>query len=101
MTSPLSTLPTRRALWITWTILITMTVVSLSNGDPTSDNRLPLYSVAILLAAATVKAVQVLWMFLNLRASTTTWKATFGAFLGGIVAIVLGCAALTGHMVIG
>jgi hypothetical protein len=95
MTTPVLALPSRRHLWLCWGILMSMTAVSLLAGAPTDGQRLPLVSVAVLLAAATVKALQILWVFLNLRRSTTTWKATFAAFLATIIAIVLGCAALS------
>ncbi|HLN23841.1 MAG TPA: cytochrome C oxidase subunit IV family protein [Patescibacteria group bacterium] len=90
------TLPSHRQLWLCWAILMSMTAVSLWVGDPGGEaKRLPLLSVAVLLAVAGVKAVQILWVFLNLRVSTLTWKATFVAFLLVIFAIVLSCAALS------
>lgn len=96
MTEHAPSLPSHRHLWSCWAILMSMTAVSLWAGDPTDVRRLSLLSVAVLLAAAGVKAVQILWVFLNLRGSTATWKATFVAFLLVILAIVLGCAALSG-----
>lgn len=72
-----------------------MTAVSLVAGDPTDDRRLPFIWVAVLLLAAAVKARQILWVFLNLRQSTTTWKVTLAAFLAVIITIVLGCASVS------
>ncbi|MDR3435119.1 cytochrome C oxidase subunit IV family protein [Telmatospirillum sp.] len=95
MTTYPSTLPSRRQLWICWLILMSMTAVSLVAGDPTDDRRLPFLWVVILLAAAAIKARQILWVFLNLRQSTTTWKATLAAFLATIIVIVLACAGVS------
>jgi len=74
---------------------MSMTGVSLVAGDPTDDRRLPFLGVVILLVAAAIKARQILWVFLNLRQSTTTWKATLAAFLAVIIVIVLGCAGVS------
>jgi heme/copper-type cytochrome/quinol oxidase subunit 4 len=88
-------MPSRSRLWICWMVLMTMTGLSLWVGEPQSLGRLSLIPVFVLLAAAAVKATQILWVFLNLSRSTKTWKVTFLAFLGVILAIVLSCAALT------
>lgn len=88
-------MPSRTHLWICWLVLMSMTTLSLWVGEPGDPGRLSLISVFILLASAAVKASQILWVFLNLSRSTMTWKVTFMAFLGTILAIVLACAALT------
>ena len=88
-------MPSRTRLWICWLVLMTMTALSLWVGEPQSLGRLSLIPVFVLLAAAAIKASQILWVFLNLAQSTKTWKVTFMAFLGTILAIVLMCAAIT------
>lgn len=93
MTHP--AMPSSSRLWACWLVLMTMTVLSLWVGEPESLGRLSLIPVSVLLAAAAVKASQILWVFLNLARSTATWKVTFAAFLGTILAIVLLCAAVT------
>ena len=96
MTERSEILPSRRRLWGCWAILMAMTAVSLWAGDPAADGRrLPLAAIAVLLAAASVKASQILWVFLDLRRSSPTWKATFLAFLATILVLVLGCAVLS------
>jgi len=91
----LAALPSRRNLYGCWGILMAMTTLSLWVGDPAADHRrLSLTAITALLAAASVKASQVLWVFLNLRSSTLTWKITFLAFLATIVVLVWGCAAI-------
>lgn len=85
-----SILPSHRLLWGCWAVLMFMTVLTIWASDPAEVRHLPLFSVAVLLGAAGVKAVQILWVFLNLRRSTLSWKATFVAFLLAIIAIVLG-----------
>ena len=90
------TLPSYAHLWSCWAVLMSMTAVSLWAGDPGGEaKRLPLMAVCVLLTASGIKAVQILWVFLNLRKSTLTWKATFVAFLLVIFAVILGCAALS------
>ena len=88
------TVPSLRSLLICWAVLMAMTILLLVAGDPTDTHRLPLWSVALLLLVALVKARQILWVFLDLRRSTTMWKATFLAFVGTILAVVLGFAGL-------
>jgi hypothetical protein len=88
------TIPTLRSLLICWAVLMAMTIILLVAGDPTDAHRLPLWSVGLLLGVAMIKARQILWVFLDLRRSTTMWKATFLAFVGAILAIVLGFAGL-------
>ena len=87
-------IPTFRSLLLCWAVLMVMTIVLLLAGDPTDAHRLPLWSVALLLVVAMVKARQILWVFLDLRRSTMMWKATFLAFVGAILVVVLGCAGL-------
>jgi len=64
-------------------------------GEPQSTGRLALLPVAILLLASGVKGVQILWVFLNLRISTVTWKATFGAFFLVILVVVFACDVIS------
>ena len=91
----MTALPSRRSLYACWAILMTMTAVSLWAGDPTGDgSRLSLAAITLVLAAAMIKAAQILLVFLNLRSSTGTWKATFFGFLVTIVALVWICAAI-------
>jgi hypothetical protein len=40
-------------------------------------------------------AIQILWVFLNLRQSTPAWKATFVSFLATIFFIVWSCAGIS------
>ena len=73
-----------------------MTGISLWAGDPAADGRrLSLMAIAVLLTAASVKASQILWVFLDLRQSSLTWKATFLAFLAVIVLLVFGSAGIS------
>jgi hypothetical protein len=87
-------LPSKKSLIVSWGILMAMTGLSLWAGDPETSNRLSLAAITIVLIAAGYKAVQVLWVFLNIRASTTTWKATCLGFLTVILAVVWSCAAI-------
>ena len=85
---------TRHQLVQCWAVLMTMTALSLWVGEPTAQGRLTLLPVLVLLMAAGFKGAQILWVFLNLRASSQTWKATFCGFLLTILLIVQGCAAI-------
>jgi len=92
------TVPSFRSLLLCWIVLMSMTIILLTVGDPTDSTRLSLLSIALLLAVALVKARQILWVFLDLRHSTPMWKATFMAFIGTILAVVMGCAGLAAAM---
>lgn len=89
-----SSVPALSRIWICWLVLMSMTSLSLWVGEPQAIGRLTVLAVATLLAASVVKATQILWVFLNLAHSTKTWKVTFLAFLGVIIAIVFACATL-------
>ena len=78
-----------------WIILMSMTGFSLWAAAPTTVARLSLWAIVALLAASGVKAIQILWVFLNLRQSTPAWKATFVSFLATIFFIVWSCAGIS------
>ncbi|HVI49615.1 MAG TPA: cytochrome C oxidase subunit IV family protein [Candidatus Sulfotelmatobacter sp.] len=90
--------PSFRSLLLCWAVLMSMTIVLLIAADPSAPGGLSLLIIALLLGVALIKARQILWVFLGLRRSTTMWKATFLAFLGTILAIVMGFAGLAAAM---
>lgn len=90
----MTTVPSFRSLLLCWAALMALTIILLLAGEPTEGSRLPLISVAMLLLVALLKARQILWVFLDLRRSTMMWKATFLAFLGTILAVVMGFSGL-------
>lgn len=90
--------PSFRSLLLCWAVLMAMTIVLLTAADPARPGHLSLPAIALLLAVALVKARQILWVFLDLRRSTPLWKATVLAFLGTILALVMGFAGLAAVM---
>ncbi len=90
----MAVLPSRKHLVLCWAILMSMTILSLWMGDPRLSGRLSLLAIAILLATAGIKAFQILWVFLNLQKSNSTWKWTFTAFLMTIIFVVWSCAGI-------
>ena len=95
MIEPLASLPTRRNLYLCWGVLMSMTCVSLLASDPNGEaGRLSLASITIVLLAASVKASQVMLVFLNLRSTTSTWRLGFITFLFVIIGLVWACAGI-------
>jgi hypothetical protein len=75
-----ASLPGTRHLLITWTILMTLTLVSMLSARLGGEARLhplPLWSALLLLMSTGFKVHQVLMVYLNLRISTAGWKGSF------------------------
>lgn len=92
--------PSHRRLAATWAALMALTIASMASGR-VADPAMPALGigwVAVILAVTSFKAVQVLRIYLNLRASTPGWRGAFYAILALICALVLAAytaAALT------
>ena len=89
--------PSRRRLFITWVLLMGLTAATMFAGHAWLGGTQPLgvIWIAAIGLLTGVKAIQVLFNFLNLRASTSGWKALFIAFLFAIFAVVLLAYAIT------
>ena len=89
--------PSRRRLFVTWVLLIGLTAATMIAGNAWLDGTasLGVAWIAVIGLLTGVKAVQILFNFLNLRASTAGWKALFVAFLLAIFAFVLLAYAIT------
>ena len=74
---------------------MSMTLLSLWMSDPDEATaRLSIVAITTILVAASIKAGNILWVFLNLRSSTAAWRNGFIAFLAAIVGMVWMCAAI-------
>ncbi|ABI57457.1 cytochrome C oxidase subunit IV family protein [Alkalilimnicola ehrlichii MLHE-1] len=79
MTQPL---PGKRRLLQTWAVLMALTGLSMCAaqlGGEGAARTLPLWSAGLLLLSTGFKAHQVAMVYLNLRASGSSWR---GAWLG-------------------
>jgi hypothetical protein len=85
--------PPLRRLFLSWGLLIALTGTSLAAALVGEDSRngVPLawFPLLILVASTFLKAKEILSVFLNLRASTGTWRGLFLVFVGVILAGVL------------
>lgn len=90
--------PPARRLFLAWLLLTGLTVTSLLAGldgfSPTSTTSLTPAALASVLLATTLKAREILRVYLNLRASTPGWRGTMTAFVAVIVAAVAGGQAI-------
>lgn len=89
--------PNRRRLFATWVLLIGLTAATMFAGNAWLGGTQPLGVVwiAAIGLLTGVKAVQILFNFLNLSASTSGWKTLFIAFLFAIFGVVLLAYAIT------
>jgi hypothetical protein len=94
MTTETSTnkpLPGNKRLLTTWLTLMALTLFSMWSaqlGGDTHSVSLPLWGIALVLASAGFKVQQILMVYLNLRASSTGWKAGFLCLLVATIVLV-------------
>lgn len=79
-------MPSRVTLVRAWGVMMALTALSI--WAAVSDQGLAPTVAAM--AAGVLKGVLVLWVYLNLRRSSSGWKAIFIAFLAVIALVVLG-----------
>jgi hypothetical protein len=85
------TLPSNKRLLITWLTLMTLTLLSMWSaqlGGETHLDSLPLWGVAVVLASAGFKVQQILMVYLNLRVSSTGWRAGFICLLMATLVLI-------------
>ena len=85
------TLPSNKRLLITWLTLMTLTLLSMWSaqlGGDTHLDSLPLWSIAVVLASAGFKVQQILMVYLNLRVSSTGWRAGFICLLVATLVLI-------------
>jgi len=83
--------PTPKRLFQTWLTLMALTVASMAGGGALAEGDAPLgvVWVSAVLAITLIKAQGVLRVYLNLRASTSAWRAVFVSFLSLIGLMIL------------
>ncbi|MDO8608221.1 MAG: cytochrome C oxidase subunit IV family protein [Phaeospirillum sp.] len=79
-------MPSAFTLLRAWGLMMALTGLSL--WAAISDQSIA--STLAAMGAGVLKAVLILWAYLNLRRSPSGWKAVFGVFLIAIALIVLG-----------
>jgi hypothetical protein len=85
------TLPSNKRLLITWLTLMALTLLSMWSaqlGGEAHLDSLPLWGVAVVLASAGFKAQQILMVYLNLRVSSTGWRAGFICLLMATLVLI-------------
>ncbi|WP_043744670.1 cytochrome C oxidase subunit IV family protein [Paramagnetospirillum magneticum] len=86
-------MPSTTTLLRAWGLMMALTALSL--WAAIADQGIAPTLAAM--AAGVLKAVLILWVYLNLRKSGSGWKSVFIAFLAVIAAIVVG-ADLVGRL---
>lgn len=86
-------LPGYRRLLATWAALMALTILAMISaqlGDDSFRSALPWWSIVLVLASAGIKVHEILMVYLNLRASSTGWKAGFLCLLIAALVLILG-----------
>ena len=84
-------LPGHHRLLLTWMMLMLLTAISMLSAQVVGEGRLqPLawWSALVIGLVTFYKARQVVMIYLNLSASTTTWKLTLNALLLTSLALI-------------
>ncbi len=91
-------LPGSRRLLMTWGLLVLMTCISMLSArlDQADWQVLPLWSGILILLATGFKAQCILMIYLNLRASSPSWKGSFSA-LTLLTLILIAAGYLVGY----
>jgi hypothetical protein len=82
----MSAMPSVPTLLRAWGLMMGLTCLSL--WAAVADQGL--FPAVMAMAAGLFKAILILWIYLNLRTSGSSWKAVFVGFLMVIAALVLG-----------
>lgn len=88
-----NTLPGNRTLIATWATLMALTILAMISaqlGGDTARTALPWWGIVLVLATAGFKVQQILMIYLNLRASSSGWKAGFFCLLIATIILILG-----------
>ncbi len=92
--------PKKTRLVITWAILMALTALSLTAaeaGQTGATAMLGFGAVALILGVAFFKMMQILWVYLNLRRSSTGWQSGLAAFLLLLCSLIGTAYALSLH----